>query len=142
MEEKDLAVSYTWRNDPLVRKMAMSDNEISYAEHEAMFKWNNSVRLIFEFNGVPSGFLACTKEESSTEGSWSFHLAPEARGKGLAAIMLRLGLIYLKNIGYTTIKSEVKLYNSRSLDLHIDLGFESVQVEDSLADYHNFEKVL
>lgn len=142
MTDADLQITYAWRNDPLVRHMAMSDHEISYAEHEAMYKYNNALRLIFEFNGEPSGFVSCTVDPESNDGVWSFHLAPEARGQGLAPIMLRLALMFLKQRGYKRIKSEIKVYNGRSFNLHLDLGFKQDLEEDPLADYHNLAKDL
>lgn len=142
MTIEDLQLTYKWRNDPVVRDMAMTSHEISYAEHEAMFHWNNSHKLIFELNEVPCGYVSCTKDPDSAEGMWAFHMASEARGKGLASIMLRLALMWLKEQGYKKIHSEVKLINGRSHNLHVDLGFKVVDVEDTLADFQNFEKTL
>lgn len=131
MEDRDLQVTYEWRNDPIVRQFAMSDHTVSWAEHESMYRYNSSLRLIFEFDGVPCGFISCSKDEETTEGTWSFHMAPDSRGKGLSSIMLQMALLYLKQAGYTQIHSEVQINNPISQGLHGKLNFEYVTLNEA-----------
>lgn len=123
MEEKDLPVTFAWRNEEQVLRAAMTNKPISYNEHEALFKYNNSVKLVFSIDNVPTGYISCSKDPDEPIGEWGFHLAPEARKKGYSQIMLRMGLIELQKRGYTRIYAKVKKSNIPSIHLHNKLGF-------------------
>lgn len=133
MEEKDLELTFQWRNDPEVLKNAQTTNQISYKEHEAHFKFNSAVKLVFDIDGQSAGFLACTKDPDQPVGEWSFHMSSYYRGQGLSEIMLRIGLYYLKHKeGYQSLTSRVAKHNSVSKHLHYKLGFKTT------GDKHDF----
>ena len=125
MDDKDLGMTYVWRNDELVRKFATAHTAISWAEHEALFKHAPAYKYIFEINDIPCRFISFSGQDSSPETSttWSFHLAPEARGKGYADIMLGLAVLEAKRLNFSRIISEVKLDNEASLYLHMKFKF-------------------
>lgn len=131
MEEKDLEVTFIWRNDPDVLKYAQAPNQVSMAEHAAVFKFNNSLKLIFEFDSQPIGFVSVTRDPNEPKGEWSFHLAKEFRGKGLSELMLRMTLHYLKTVEkYKIITSSVMPDNIVSNYLHHMLEFVQVHGKD------------
>lgn len=124
MLETDLDITFSWRNDPQVLKYAQTSNPISYNEHEAVFKFNNSLKLIFEVNSAPVGYVSCSRDSAGISGEWSFHIGKEHRGQGLSEIMLRAALYYLiKEEGYFHITATVLEHNEISHILHDKLGF-------------------
>lgn len=137
MEEKDLKITFEWRNDKEVLNHAQTSNPISFNEHEALFKYNNAVKLIFEYNGEPAGYVSVTKDLDGPTGEWSFHMGANYRGKGLAEIMLKLALYYLsKEEGYTGLTSAVLKHNAISIYLHNKLGFELTGTKNNFNEYY------
>ena len=135
MRETDLANTLKWRNDPEVRKTSITDNIISAGEHNAMFLYNNSIKLIFEVEEIPSGYIQISIDPDTKKGEWAFHIASEYKGKGLSTIMLSLALYYLKEkYGYDGIEAKVKVDNKISIHLHYKLGFKCQYERDKL--YH------
>lgn len=136
MTEKDLEVTFEWRNDELVLASALTPNEISKNEHVAMFNYNNSIKLVFEFNDVPVGYIQISRESDQCSGEWSFHMAKEWRGHGLSEIMLRLALYYVKKEEqYIMIHAVVRKENKASNRLHEKLGFRQTHVRDEFYEY-------
>lgn len=139
MEAKDLDNTLMWRNDPDVLKTALTPNIITAKEHEAMFLYNNSIKLIFEVNGDPAGYVQVSRDPDKAQGEWSFHMSKRYRGQGLSNIMLGAALYYLaKKEGYTKIYSQVKEDNKISRNVHAKLGF-SIDMVDS--HYHLSKKL-
>lgn len=137
MEEKDLSATLAWRNDPEVRKFAQTQNIISSDEHEAMFKFNNAIKLVFEVDSVPAGYVQFTRDPDDLVGEWSFHMANEFRGKGLSEIMLLASLYYIKKEeGYNGVKSLVLKHNDISNHLHRKFGFEEIERKNNLIEYY------
>lgn len=136
MEEKDLEVTLKWRNDLEVLKNAQTPQPISEKEHEAVFKYNNAVKLIFEVDSTPAGFVSCTRNPDIAEGEWSFHMSKEFRGKGLSEIMLQSALYYLKKEeAYEKIYATVRKHNNISKHLHYKLGFNYIGDKDDFFEY-------
>lgn len=136
MEERDLEDTFAWRNDPEVRNNAMSSNLISYPEHEANFKFNNAIKLVFEVDSKPAGLIVVTQDPSVPVGEWSFHLASEFRSKGLSEIMLRIGLYYIKHkLLYKGVTSCVLKHNKVSRHLHSKLGFLQTGMNEKFIEY-------
>lgn len=138
MEDKDLEVTFHWRNDSEVLRNAVSPEPISYNEHEALFKYNNAIKLVFEVDGVPVGFVSVTRDpDDPTTGEWSFHMSADHRGKGLSEIMLRATFYYMKTReGYNSLTSQVFRHNKISKHLHYKLGFDHVKDIGSLHQYY------
>lgn len=137
MDEFDLATTLEWRNDPVVLASAKTSNPISMAEHEAMYKYNNSIKLVFELDDVPVGYVQFNRDSDYRRSSeWSFHVAPEWRGKGLSQIMLKCALYYVKTKeNFTEINAFVKKDNLISVKLHEKLGFCRVEDKDNFLGY-------
>lgn len=136
MDEFDLSTTLEWRNDPTVLASAKTSNPISMNEHEAMYKYNNAIKLVFEFNNVPVGYVQFSRDPDHAAGEWSFHMAPEWRGKGLSEIMLKAALYYVnKKEGFEYVTSFVKKDNFISNKLHIKLGFELIETSGEFDEY-------
>jgi len=136
MEAKDLALTLAWRNDPTVLRTAVTPNPISDKEHEAMFLHNNAIRLVFEVDGDPAGFVQVNRDPDELKGEWSFHMSKKYRGKKLSVIMLEATLYYLvTREGYKEVIAFVKEDNSVSEHLHQKLGFNDCGVKDGLIEF-------
>lgn len=140
MEEKDLPITYTWRNEETIRNSAQTSHIISYNEHEANFKFNNAVKLIFEVNDLPAGFVSCTRDPDLAIGEWAFHLGEGFRGKGYSEIMLKMALVELKRLGYEGIIAIVRTNNLPSLHLHRKL--KCIELPAPNPDFKEFTIVL
>ena len=137
MEEKDLDITFSWRNDPEVLKYAQTSNPISYNEHESVFKFNNALKLVFEVDNEPAGYVSCTRSTENLNTEWSFHMGKAHRGKGLSEIMLRSVLYYLKHKeNYHCITSTVWEHNEKSINLHNKLGFAEGTPEGKFKTYY------
>lgn len=137
VEELDLEITFNWRNDPEVLKMAQTADPVTYFEHFAMFKHNNSIKLIFEVDKIPVGYVSVARDPDAPMGEWSFHMGPEYRGKGLSEIMLKTALYYLKTKeGYIKVLSRVKKDNNISKHLHYKLGFNYTEDKDNFHEYY------
>ena len=136
MEEKDLDLTFTWRNDSGVLKNATTSNPISKEEHDAMFLYNNAIKLIFEVDAVSVGFVSFSRDPDAPVGEWAFHLGEEFRGHGLSEMMLKMALYYIKmEEGYTEITSTVLTHNDISIYLHQKLGFEYTGTKNNMNEY-------
>ena len=137
MEDCDLDQTFEWRNDPVVLKGAMTPNPISRNEHDAVFKYGNTIKLIFEVDNSPKGFVSVSRDEYGESGEWSFHMSKEGRGQGLAKIMLGAALYYMKKVeGYEYITSAVLPDNEISIYLHEQLGFTPMEDEGHFKKYY------
>lgn len=134
MTSEDLKIAHAWRNDELVRRMAVREDEISWEEFEAVFKYSNHEFYIFEINYTPIGYVEIAPSESKVTGTWSFHIAPEKRGLGLSVIMLRMALYKMRDCGYDKVRAEVKTHNEVSIKLHEQLGFNYVNGDRDLIE--------
>lgn len=136
VEEKDLDVTLSWRNDPEVLKSAKTSNKISIEEHRAMFLYNNAIKLIFLVDDTPTGYVQFTRDPDQALGEWSFHFSSDARGKGLSEIMLKAALYYIKKEeGYIAVTSVVQKHNTISNHLHKKLGFDLVGDKGNFFEY-------
>lgn len=138
MNSSDLVDTLIWRNDPEVRSTALTNDTISAREHEAMFLYNNSVKLIFDVDYKPVGYIQINVDPDTAKGEWSFHMNPEYKGKGLSTIMLSSALYYLKD-DYKELEARVKVDNKISIHLHEKLGFKCLY---ELNRIYHFSKKL
>jgi RimJ/RimL family protein N-acetyltransferase len=136
MEEQDLAITLVMRNEPEVLKNAITSNVISAAEHDAMFRYNNAVKLVFEINGQLAGVISVSRDPDDSTGEWSFYMGKEFRGKGYSEIMLKSVLLYIsKEEGYTGVRATVLKHNAVSKHLHYKLGFEHTGDKNNMHEY-------
>lgn len=84
----DAATLFEWRNDPVTRAMSSNTDPVPWETHLAWLSASlanpDRTLLICEEDGVPVG----TVRVDGDEMSWT--VAPEARGRGLASIMIAM----------------------------------------------------
>lgn len=127
LTESDLRQVFDWRNHPDVRGYMFTSREITWDEHVAWFarctKEAGRHLLMFEADGLPSGFVNLFAARPGGVADWGFFVAPGApRGTGSrlgkAALDYAFGTCGLHKVCGQAIGS-----NARSIALHKRLGF-------------------
>lgn len=117
-----------WRNDPQTRHFSHNQEEITFADHEGWFTRSlaNPQRLLLmaEVGGRPAGVLRY--ELQDTAALVSINLAPQSRGYGLAAAILRYGSDWLRSHcpGIGEIRAEILSGNQASTRAFADAGYQ------------------
>ena len=125
--EEDANLLWIWANDPATRAASFSTEPISWPDHVAWFRKVLSdpqiVLYIVLGNDEPVGQIRFDPYEGET-ATVSFALAPEHRGKGLAAASLRTACsTYAAATGRPEIVAFIKSENARSLRAFTRAGF-------------------
>lgn len=128
MEKADLDLVLAWRNSARIRQAMFSEAVII---QEAHYKWfdglaqDNSVHLIFEFQGRPVGvsnFKAIDAVNSRC--LWGFYLGEPDLPRGVGLILGVHSLDYaFAGLSVEKLCSEVLADNPTSLNYHLRLGF-------------------
>ncbi|WP_331272302.1 GNAT family N-acetyltransferase [Motilibacter aurantiacus] len=98
----DSRALWEWRNDPTTRAMSAQTDEVAWEAHQAWYAraLDDPRRrlLVAELDGERVGMV---RFDDAGEGHWvvSINLAPAARGRGLAAPVLRAGEEWLRSSG-------------------------------------------
>jgi UDP-4-amino-4,6-dideoxy-N-acetyl-beta-L-altrosamine N-acetyltransferase len=116
-----------WRNHPNIRSVMYNTGIIGLDEHEAWFNRTQADRticlLMYEFEGVPQGFINFTEAEEKNQAVWGFYLSPYCELK-LGQHMGRAALSYgFSSKKYSGIWGEVRIDNIASRKYHERLGF-------------------
>lgn len=123
----DAELLLRWRNDPLTRANSRNKGEVSADEHRAWLQaslTNPHRRLmVAEQAGRPVGQVRLDKEGATAEVSVT--VAPEARGAGLAAWMLRGAESVGRELGVTTLTAQIHPTNAASLKAFRRAGYYS-----------------
>lgn len=117
-----------WRNDPVTRRAAFQTGEVEREEHVAWLERRladpRSELYIAESAGAAVGQVRLDREDDST-AVVSVTVAPEARGRGLAAPMLR-ALASATQLGVRRLRAEVKPDNASSLRAFARAGYREL----------------
>ena len=137
MVEEDLLRVLSWRNTPDVRRFMYTKHEISIKEHSDWFSRINSDpsrhALIFEIDGIPSGFVNIHENLPGGVASWGFYVSPEsARGTGHKLGVTTIDYAF-NELGLHKLNAEALGYNSKSIRFHEKLGFKK---EGTLRNQH------
>lgn len=133
----DLPLVRGWRNHPDVRAVMFTTHEISADEHERWFAAASADParhlLVYEADGVPTGFASLVRLRGSDVADWGFYLAPDApRGSGAA-----LGAAVLDHafgpLALHKVCGQALASNAASIRLHDKLGFRR---EGQLREQH------
>ena len=123
-----------WRNDPDTRKASHTTQEIAYQEH---LEWFDSVLenperilLIAEEKGVPVGSVRADPVEDGYKLSWM--IAPEARGRGLAKLLVS----QVSERVAAALYAEVRVDNDASNVVARRAGFTLSNTVDGVNFYH------
>lgn len=133
----DLKMLFIWRNDPETRKYSHNTHEITIEEHAKWF--SNTLKnkrrrlMIAEHNGLPVGFVRDDYVGEIHELSWN--VAPNARGKGIGKMMVKLIVDQIKG----PISAEVKKYNEGSKKIAVFAGMKIKYEKNGILYYHRNE---
>jgi len=116
-----------WRNDPLVRAMSRTGEPIAEAAHLAWYTeaCRDPGRVLL-IGCRAERALGMVRFDRRPPAAWeaSILLAPEARGQGLGADLLALGLGRLESLqGPTEVLAQIRDSNAASIRLFESLGF-------------------
>lgn len=134
-----------WRNSDHVRQYMHKADIISLENHEKWFEkiLNNPNQYdyqIFVLDNQDVGVMGFYNfDESQTCCEWGFYLGVKNLPKNTGKIMGRMALNYAFTTycELNTIKAEAYKKNPRSIQFHIDLGFEKIK-EDDVTLYFTF----
>lgn len=122
---EDMDLIYGWSNDEIVRQASFYPNVIEYDEHKEWFvsrlNDRDSIMLIFLVENHPSGLVRFQiKGSASIIG---ILVAPEYRGRGLAATMLLEACNHFHSKHSMPIEAYIKKENRSSIRSFEKAGF-------------------
>ncbi|MCA2981643.1 MAG: pseudaminic acid synthase [Myxococcaceae bacterium] len=137
----DSAVLLAWRNDADTRAQSRRTGVVERSEHEAWLDQTLSSQnrrlFIAESGGVAVGQVRLDRNGPST-AEVSFTVAPEARGRGLAAALLKAAEGPAREWGTRTLLAEIRTNNERSIRAFKRVGYygfvERARAEGSFID--------
>lgn len=137
MMEDDVETVLAWRNHPEIRQSMYSQDEIPLAECRAWFARcaENPLQslLVFEADGVSSGFVNLKEEPYGRIGTWGFYAAPGC-APGTGSRLGGTALAYAFGpAGLYKVCGEAIAYNKASIRFHEKMGFRQ---EGVLRDHY------
>lgn len=128
----DVWLFHWWASDPLVRRQSFTTDPIPLAQHRRWFaKRLNSplalLRVLQDGDGLPLGQIRFERsDESDCRAVISFSLDRLARGRGLAPLLLELGLKELARCWENSMEAygEVRADNQTSCRTFVSAGFQ------------------
>lgn len=139
LEESDCLRVRDWRNRPSVRRWMINDSIVSEAEHSTWFKSvmvsTHSEYWVVEMHGVPVGLTYLNdlspENPSCRLGIYLAEAGVRGRGVGRAALEATVKRAF-RDLGLTTMRSEVFAENERAVSLYTSTGF--VQIDSEFVD--------
>jgi RimJ/RimL family protein N-acetyltransferase len=120
LDDADLLLA--WRNDPTTRAMSGNSDIVPREAHLTWLATGNKRLYIAEVDGVPVGTMR------EAQGTLSWTIAPEHRGKGLGSLMLKSFIESQRG----RLKAEIKPENVASIRMAQKAGMEQVGEHDGL----------
>ncbi|MCA0978731.1 UDP-4-amino-4,6-dideoxy-N-acetyl-beta-L-altrosamine N-acetyltransferase [Qipengyuania flava] len=141
IEQNELDLMLSWRNDPKVRANMYTRHPISREEHYAW--WDQTTEredcqyFMYERESVPVGIVGFTRiDQVNSNCSWAFYASPEApRGTGSRMEYLALELAFGR-LCVHKLHCEVLAFNEAVIKLHQKFGFE---IEGQLREHHDLD---
>ena len=129
----DLGLYFWWVNDPTVRKSSLISDYVEFDDHFQWFssKLRSKLALMFVMccdDGLPVGQIRFEKHVGSNRVLVSLSLDRIARRKGLASVLLEMGISKLTEIWGSGIEllAHVKSDNLSSSNVFLSAGFSMV----------------
>lgn len=130
MQESDLSLVLSWRNQEFIRKLMYNSAVISKEEHVEWFnkiqKQNTSEALVFYFNNKPYGVINI-HNINTLNGTcdWGFYIGEKDAPSGLGKILGYLGIQFIfYELNMRKICAEVLEFNKKSYFFHKKIGFD------------------
>jgi RimJ/RimL family protein N-acetyltransferase len=126
-DEDDARLLLAWRNDAETRAASFSSREVTWDEHVAWFEKSladPSRHIYFALEeGRPVG-VARLDDRGGGRAEINLIVAPEARGRGIAAPVLRAACeLASRKLGYAEITGRIKEDNAASRRACVRAGF-------------------
>lgn len=128
MDETDLELVLSWRNDDNIRKWMINTAIIELKEHSDWFERNKNHAtkkfLILEYQGQPQAYVSFVLVPNSKSYEWGFYLQPFAP-KGMGLILGELALKYaFSELEVDRVFGQVLSFNEKSIGFHRKMGFK------------------
>ena len=137
MQRQDLERVLDWRNHPDIRRVMLTQHEITLPEHRVWFERSSADPakrlLIVEEHGVPLGYVHFIGVATGAAADWGFYAAPDA-DKGSGRKLGRAALHFaFQGLGLHKVCGQALSFNHASVRFHRSLGF---QQEGVLREQH------
>ncbi len=146
-ELDDMSLYFDWANDPVVRQMAFNSKPIEWPQHQQWFRRKIAdpqvLMLVVERVEQAIGQVRLERHNESGDAVLDYSLAADARGQGLASILLQKACHHAFQQGFCRrIWAEVKPQNQASARALLTAGFylqssPSLQSSQSLQSSEN-----
>lgn len=149
LEQKDLYLIRTWRNQDYVRAAMLTDHIISEEEHQNWFvrlaEDNQCIYLIVTYKGIDIGVTYFTEINRKNETcSWGFYLGDLLARPGIGAVVEYLSLDHIfENLKIRKVWIEVLIGNQNALSMNKSFGFqEEGRLRAHVSKGDGFEDVI
>lgn len=137
LEEGDLPLTLSWRNNSEIRKWFKNSDEIAFDSHCRWFESYESKLddyvFIAEHNGTLVGQLAVYDIREHRAEVGRFISSPEMKGKGIMKQSIRVFLDFIIDaFELNEINLEVYESNVRAVAVYRKLGFETIEIKDGI----------
>ena len=130
-KEGDLALIFTWINDPLVRSMSFNQAPITLETYKEEFKkilpQQNTHLLIIERYEDSGNWAPIAQVQVDKDGQITMSMACEFRGQQLAESVLKTGIAYVRrDFSIKKLVARVRQNNIASIEAFEGAGFQFV----------------
>lgn len=136
--ENDIALYFSWANDPEVRNSAVNTATIPWATHRAWFANKlqdvNCHLFVLEAAGLPVGQIRFDRVGNETYIDYS--LDPIVRGRGWGLRLLDLGVNRIRQVEPVRLRAEVNAANKVSAAIFLRNGF--TETSNTSREYRSF----
>lgn len=128
IEESEVELMLSWRNNPLIRMNMYNQHKITLEEHLAW--WSKTLAskseqyFMYELNEIPTGIIGFNNINKNNKNSaWAFYASPTA-AKGSGTKMEFLALEHAFNtLNLHKLYCEVLAFNAAVIKMHKKFGF-------------------
>ena len=119
---------WEWRNDEDARRASIDTTPVPWEKHvewlARLLADANTRLLVLEVDGAPAGQARLDLLEAGADAELSFAIAPEFRGRGLAAPLIRTATAFAcSELGANAVTAIVRVENVRSLRAFANADF-------------------